>query len=222
LSLFATAAGSSKWRLGQTWTWNRAITNTVTIEAIDSRDAAVERFECDVEADAILRAQADPEDFEALYQLYSNRIYFYLLRKTGNAENAADLTQQVFIRIFRSIRHYRPGNGPFAGWAFAIARNTHRTFLGKKQLEIVWDISPENALEAGNVISTPDSVGFGALMPLLAKLEPREQELIHLRFEIGLRIPEIASALGISNDAAKKAMQRTLKKIKDMYHDHRG
>ena len=87
---------------------------------------------------------------------------------------------------------------------------------------MAWDISPEDALEAGNAIGTAGPAGFGALIPLLARLGPREQELIHLRFEIGLRIPEIASAIGISNDAAKKAMQRTLKKIKDMYHDDHG
>jgi RNA polymerase sigma-70 factor (ECF subfamily) len=199
-----------------------AIRNTVTISAIDSTDKAVEGPKCEAEADAILRVQADPAAFEVLYRSYSNRIYFYLLRRSGNAEDAADLTQQVFIKIFRSIGHYRPDKGPFAGWAFAIARNTHRTFLGRRQPEIAWDISPDDALEAPTVMSSPDSAGFGALIPLLARLEPREQELIHLRFEIGLRIPEIASALGISNDAAKKAMQRTIKKVKDMYHDDRG
>ena len=195
---------------------------TLSIATADPRGEAFAGLEADVESVAIGRAQADPEDFEALYRLYSNRIYFYLLRRSGNAEDAADLTQQVFIKIFRSIGHYRPDKGPFAGWAFAIARNTHRTFLGRRQPEIAWDISPDDALEAPTVMSSPDSAGFGALIPLLARLEPREQELIHLRFEIGLRIPEIASALGISNDAAKKAMQRTIKKVKDMYHDDRG
>jgi RNA polymerase sigma-70 factor (ECF subfamily) len=188
--------------------------------ADDSRVEPVTRHQDDAEAAAILRAQTDPAAFEDLYLLYRDRLYLYLLRRTGNAEDASDLTQQVFIRMFRSIGRYGSGRGPFAAWVFTIARNAHRSFATRRQPQIAWDVSPEEVGVTSDFAKAyPTSDGLDRLTSLLTQLTPKEQELIHLRFEIDLSISQIAAIVGMSDEATKKAVQRTLKKLKDMYHD---
>ena len=188
---------------------------------VDNSDGEAEaQYQGDQEAAAVLQAQSDPHAFADLYLLYRDRVYLYLLRRTGSAEDASDLAQEVFLRVFRSIRRYEPARGPFASWIFAIARNTHRSFFMRRRLGIAWDVSPEEV--EGSSCSSQDPqtpTGLERLKYLLSRLTPKEQELIHLRFEIDLTIPQIAAVLGMSDEAAKKAMQRTLRKLKDTYQD---
>jgi RNA polymerase sigma-70 factor (ECF subfamily) len=68
----------------------------------------------DQEARWIAAAQADPAAFEPLYLLYRARIYHYLRTRFGNEEDAADLTQQVFLQALAGLPRYRPSGTPFA------------------------------------------------------------------------------------------------------------
>ncbi|MGH2484641.1 MAG: RNA polymerase sigma factor, partial [Ktedonobacterales bacterium] len=78
----------------------------------------------DGEAALIADAQRDLRAFDALYRRYVTRVYRYARAHTASDEDAADLTQHIFLRALDALPHYRAGPAPFGAWLFRIARNT--------------------------------------------------------------------------------------------------
>jgi RNA polymerase sigma-70 factor (ECF subfamily) len=69
------------------------------------------------------RAAAGRADaWEELLALYGDRVYNLALHFAGSVENAEDLTQEVFLRLYQNLRLYR-GDVPLAGWALRLSRN---------------------------------------------------------------------------------------------------
>ena len=67
-------------------------------------------------------ASADPRPtFDEVVERYGDRIFTVALRLTGNAHDAADLTQDVFVRVYLNLERYRPGT--FNGWLYRITKN---------------------------------------------------------------------------------------------------
>src|SRR4051812_38705252 len=71
----------------------------------------------------VAAARESSEAFGDLYRLYLPRVYRYLSTRTASPEEAADLTQQVFLRAFHALPGYRAKEAPFTAWLFRIARN---------------------------------------------------------------------------------------------------
>src|SRR4051812_40517014 len=70
-----------------------------------------------------LRARNDPEAFGLLYRRYVHPLVSYFLVRTGNREDAEDLTSQVFERAYRALPRFKGGQGTVRSWLFAIAHN---------------------------------------------------------------------------------------------------
>ena len=168
----------------------------------------------------------DPDEFATEYRLHRDQVYRYLLYRTGNREDAADLTQQVFLKAFRSLHLYRKEKGSFQTWVFTIAKNTGNSFGSRHKTTISWDWLSDSEWLLSDKRQNPvldDSQTLIAeldeLRQCLSQLDPKAQELVLLRFQAGLKVPEIASVVGKSDEAVKKSLQRTLKQLKDMYRD---
>lgn len=85
------------------------------------------------EPELIRRAQAgDSEAFEWLYKSHSKHVYSVFLRVLGNAGEAEDLTQQVFLRLFRNISMFRGGLA-ISIWLERATINTALTFIRRKK-----------------------------------------------------------------------------------------
>ena len=163
----------------------------------------------------------DPEAFSQLYDLYCDRIYGYLLHRLSNPEDSADLTQRIFLKAFRVRSQYRPNRGSFATWIFAIARSQANSFSSTRKESQPLSTIPEVAMGASQ---GPDEAPLQVdeidrLREFVGRLNPGDRELIVLRFDAGLQVPEIATVVGSSMEATKKRLQRTLKRLKDMYDD---
>src|ERR1051326_2229556 len=66
----------------------------------------------------------DPMAFEELYERYSPRVFGYLFQRlNGNAEEAEDLTADVFTRVYEKIDAFQPQGAPLSAWVFRIAHN---------------------------------------------------------------------------------------------------
>src|SRR5947209_11230667 len=61
-------------------------------------------------------ARGDPAAFAALYHRYRDRVYWYVRTRTTTEEDAADLTQHVFVQALDALGQYRPHRGSFAAW----------------------------------------------------------------------------------------------------------
>ncbi len=74
--------------------------------------------------DALIAAALERRElFGELYDRYMPRVYRYLVTRTASPEEAADLTQAVFMKALDALPKYRTGQAPFAAWIFRIARN---------------------------------------------------------------------------------------------------
>src|SRR5579875_2656886 len=84
-----------------------------------------------------------PGAFSILYERYCDRIYRYTLVCTGNADDAADLTQQVFLHALKALQQYRPNRGSFQAWLLRIAHNVAVNFIRRHRSTIAWDLTLE-------------------------------------------------------------------------------
>ena len=65
----------------------------------------------------------DRAAFDELYRRFNKKVYNYVFRMAGNKETAEDITQEVFVKMYVSAKHYEP-TGKFTTWLFTIATNT--------------------------------------------------------------------------------------------------
>src|SRR6187455_3603714 len=83
-----------------------------------------------------------PPTWEEVVEQHSARVYRLAYRLTGNPHDAEDLTQDVFVRVFRSLSSYTPGT--FEGWLHRITTNLFLDQVRRKQ-RIRLDALPEDA-----------------------------------------------------------------------------
>lgn len=169
----------------------------------------------------VAAARADPEAFGQLYARYYPRVYRYLRSRTATAEDAADLTQQVFLRAFDNLQRYKP-SGAFTAWLFRIARNAAndadrwRKRRGPPALVL-------DGLDFADSQRTEDEVlrheRHDRLRAALAALDRDKRDLIALRFAAGLTSAEIAALVGKSESAVKKQLTRIIDSLKEHYRD---
>ena len=175
------------------------------------------------ESALVLSAQADPVAFGRLYEAHSERVYWYLLARTGNVDDAADLTQQVFLKALHALRQYRPQKGPLVAWLFGIARRVATNFAQRSPRTVAWDyLGPESTTQQ-QPTDLEESVlhqeSLAQIRHLCAGLPPAKQELLALRFVAGLTSAEIGATVGKSEAAVKKELTRILHRLKEQYHD---
>jgi RNA polymerase sigma-70 factor (ECF subfamily) len=189
-----------------------------TLRVLGSRD------EMSAEASLIRAAQLDPAAFAPLYLQYRDRVYAYLRTRTSSAEDAADLSQQVFLQALDALPRYRPRGAPFAAWLLRIARNAAINHHKRRRQAVPWDLLPE-ALHpsAGDDPETQairqDSAAW--LHTVLQDCDRTTREMLSLHFAAGLTIAETAAVVGKSEAAVKKRLTRTVRALKEHYHDPR-
>ena len=173
----------------------------------------------------ILAAQANPAAFEPLYLRYRERIYRYVRMRLASDEDAADLTQQIFLQAMTALPRYHPRGVPFAVWLFRIARHAAINFTGRRAVQVSWDALPETLRSLEAVEQGPEALvmqleSLQHLRALLASLDPEKRELLSLRFAAGLNSTQIAALVGKQPEAVKKQISRLLQSFKERYHEH--
>jgi RNA polymerase sigma-70 factor (ECF subfamily) len=179
----------------------------------------------DDEPALIEAARHDPVAFGPLYQRYVDRIYHYLYMRAGNAEDAADLTQQVFLQAWRALPRYEARGAPFAAWLLRIARNVAIDAGRRRPMTIDWDYAATAFEHAAEREQDPEALllrreAFARLGAVLRRLDPDKRELLVLRFVVGLTVREIAPVVGKSEAAVHKQFARILQDLKRRYKEH--
>jgi RNA polymerase sigma-70 factor (ECF subfamily) len=172
------------------------------------------------EAEAISRAQAGEEaSFEVLYHLHKRRVYFLCLRMTGDSSRAEDMTQEVFLQLYRKIGSFR-GESAFATWLHRMTVNIVLMTLRKKRL-------PEESLEPPDEdspvreIGTVDGVLHGSLDRItlervIAELPPGYRIIFVLHDVEGYEHNEIAEMLGCSLGNSKSQLHKARMKLRGL------
>ena len=174
------------------------------------------------DATLVHQARDDPAAFDVLYRRYRDRLYWYLRARTPNDEDAADLTQQVFVHALAALHNYHPRKGSVAAWLFGIARHAATDWQRRRRPTVAWEYLPESLHPGDGRDIEADAVqreSVARLRPLLAALPLDKRELLALRFAGGLTLPESAVVTGKSVEATRKQLTRTLQCLEDQYHD---
>jgi RNA polymerase sigma-70 factor (ECF subfamily) len=174
------------------------------------------------EARLVQAARHDVAAFAPLYRAYQPRVYRYLRLRTASDEDAADLTQQVFIQALDALPKYQERGLPFAAWIFRIARNAvidaqrrerHRTHATLDGLPEALLVSQADGPEAAVLRQER----LDRLRELLARLDPEKRELLGLRFATGLSSREIAAVVGKREEAVKRQITRIIQSLREQY-----
>jgi RNA polymerase sigma-70 factor (ECF subfamily) len=167
-------------------------------------------------------AQADPAAFGPLYERYRDRVYAYLRTRTLSDDDAADLTQHVFVHALDALPRYRTHGAPFAAWLLRIAHNVAINDRKRRRESIAWDLLPEALHPSQN--DGPEAQVLqrevnSRLREALAACDPSAREVLALHYAAGLTVRETAAVVGRSEAAVKKQLTRTIRDLKEHYHD---
>ena len=154
--------------------------------------------------------------WEDLVGAYSGRIYGICYRFTGSVEEAQDLTQEVFLRVFRSLKSFRTGEGSFSVWVTRVARNLLVDHYRRTKFERATDSIEEQlpVLEETRAMSArTDGMVAGReaselLQRALQKLSPELRETVILRDLEELEYREIAEILHVPEGTVKSRLNR--------------
>ena len=164
-----------------------------------------------LEAPAAPAAPWVPPSWESIVEEHSGRVYRLAYRLTGNRQDAEDLTQEVFVRVFRSLGSYQPGT--FEGWLHRITTNLFLDQVRRKnkiRFDALVDDSaerlpgrepgPERAFEQRNLDID--------IQAALAQLPPQFRAAVVLCDIEGLSYEEIADVLDIKLGTVRSRIHR--------------
>ena len=170
------------------------------------------------EAELIERAKTDKDAFGELYERYVDRIYNYVYYRTGNVEDAEDLTARIFFKAMQHIGNYHDRGLPFSAWLYRIAHNLvanwHRDRSRRKIISLD-DIVQWQAPEKGPEFVTQLMEDKSALLETIRRLPADRQELLIFKFVEQLSNAEIGEIMGRSEGAIKSLYHRTLLSLRD-------
>ena len=159
------------------------------------------------------------ESFEALYRRTFPRVYAYVAGLLRDRAAAEDVTALAFERAYRKRRGFRPARGSAEAWLFGIARNAALDELRRQRRRATLEAEPDDI--AGRAVHEQAELGLRreVVRSALASLEPRERDLVALKFFGGLSNSELARVLGISEASAGSRLHRTIEKLRKACHD---
>jgi RNA polymerase sigma factor (sigma-70 family) len=158
------------------------------------------------------------ESFESLYRRSFPRVYAYVASLLRDRSAAEEVTAQAFERAYRRRRSFRASRGSADAWLFGIARNAALDELRRMKRRSAVEADPEDVLPAPED-QAELSLRRAVVRRALAALEPRDRDLVALKFAGGLSNGEIARVLGISESNAGTRLHRTIEKLREACSD---
>ena len=165
----------------------------------------------DSSGDESVRDVDEVPTWEQLVTEHSARVYRLAYRLTGNPHDAEDLTQEVFVRVFRSLHTYTPGT--MAGWLHRITTNLFLDQARRRQRIRFDPLSDEAAGRLPSALPTPDVAQVNAMFDAdveaaLASLTPDFRAAVVLCDVEGLSYEEIADVLGLKMGTVRSRIHR--------------
>ena len=167
----------------------------------------------------------DQQAYALLVDRYQRYVFTLTLRFLKTREDAEEVAQDVFIKVYRSLADFR-GASKFSTWLYTIVNTTCITFLRKKRLET-------HSLDHEKVFEAADSIDSGMRANLVEQkskvamvnqairlLNTDDAEIITLFYKGEQTLDEIATILAIEPNAAKVRLHRARTRLKDKMETH--
>jgi len=164
-----------------------------------------------------------PLPFEQIMQRHEREIMRYLLRLSGDREDAADLFQETWLRAYRAYPRLEPASD-VRPWLYAIAvnlcRNRARDGARRARVIVADDGKNPGADRIGEVhrpLNENDGYAAVHMRELISALPAKQREALHLRYFAGLDYGEIAAAMNCSQQSARANVSQAMKKLKSIW-----
>ncbi len=157
---------------------------------------------------------------EELYNRFSPKMYAVCLRYSNNADDAQDLLQEGFIKVFRNLDKFR-AEGSFEGWVRRVFVNTSIEHYRRK-INLTSTSDKEEFLIEDNSWNALDRLGEKDIIMLVQELSPGYRTVFNLYAVEGYSHKDIANMLGISEGTSKSQLARAkgiLQKKVEQYTD---
>jgi RNA polymerase sigma factor (sigma-70 family) len=176
----------------------------------------------DLDDDLLRRSAREPEAFGRFYERHERLVLGYFVRRTHDAELAADLAAETFAAALLSARRYRPGVAPASAWLLGIARHVLAGSARKARVEdrarrrlglppLVLD---DDTLERIDRIGADERVE-----ELLARLTPEQAQAVRARVVDEAPYASIAETLRCSEGVVRQRVSRGLASLRRIYEE---
>lgn len=159
--------------------------------------------------------QGDSRAFGYVYEHFLPLIYRFVYFRLSSKEDAEDLTEQIFLKVFKAMPKFNSQKSSFKTWLFTIARHAvidfYRTHKVTYELKEAMQISTEDYTEE----EIDKQLALDKIMPVLKSLPEEQSEVLALRFISGLSTSETAAIMNKSEGALRILQHRALKALKN-------
>ena len=172
----------------------------------------------------------DESAFSELLDRYLDAVYSFALRLTGSKDDAEDVSQETFLKAWKSLKRFRKGAN-FKTWLFAIARNASIDSLRKKKPALFGQLSWADGeeFEHGIADNAPSAdvlldrdFSKGRLDEALANIAPIYREILLLHYHEDMTLEEAALTLDIPLNTAKSRDRRALIALRKLLEPERA
>lgn len=169
----------------------------------------------------ILEKFANPDSrnlaFNQLVRKYQQKVYWHIRKMVIDHEDADDLTQEVFLKVWKNLENFRQ-DAQLYTWLYRIATNECLTFLSSKKRKFFLPINDVAAELAEKIDTTVNISGDEIQLKLqkaLLKLPDKQRLVFNMKYYDELKYEEISEILGTSVGALKASYHLAVKKIEE-------
>lgn len=160
--------------------------------------------------------RGDPSGFQVLYERYKSYVYSLCLRMTHDPALSEDLTQDIFLHVWRKISSFK-GNSLFRTWLYRVTINTVLLYFRRQKagtLSLDNETLPATELEIAETTPQPDLDEQISLHRSLDELSPRYRRVLMLHDVQGYRHEDISHLLGITSGASRSQLHKARVKLR--------
>lgn len=158
--------------------------------------------------------------FEILYNRYEKKVYNKCLGYTKNTNEAQDLAQDIFLKLFVKLNSFK-GKSKFSTWLYSFVNNHCINYVNRSDFKKIKksSIDNENSSELSIGENNDDSQEFKIknLQLALNQISPKEKAILILKYQDCLSIKEIAHILKLKESAVKMRIKRSKEKLTNLY-----
>ncbi|WP_321326128.1 RNA polymerase sigma factor [Thiomicrorhabdus sp.] len=154
--------------------------------------------------------------FEELIIRHENKVYAICLRYFGHQEQAEEISQEVFLKVFQQLKNFR-GDAQFSTWLYRIAINLCHTAAQKKSYTTQYDSLDDYAddVQLSSEFECDDEEQ--CVQYCIDQQNEVEKAIISMRFNTELSLKEIADILNLKLSATKMRLYRAMEGFKQLY-----